>query len=84
MLVKPTVAQLLERGENRYRLVIATAKRARQIWAGSESMVDTDDTSPVSIAADEIEENSIKIYDEEQWKEIQKNIIKSETVNKEE
>ena len=31
MLVKPTVAQLLNKAENRYRLAIATAKRARQI-----------------------------------------------------
>ena len=31
MLVKPTVAELLDKAENRYRLAIATAKRARQI-----------------------------------------------------
>ena len=31
MLFKPTVPQLLTKGENRYRLVIASAKRARQI-----------------------------------------------------
>lgn len=77
MLVKPTVAELLEKGENRYRLVIATAKRARQISAGSEKMVETEDTSPVSIAADEIEENVLKLYNEDQWKDIQSNIIKS-------
>ena len=31
MMVKPTVGELLRRAENRYALVIATAKRARQI-----------------------------------------------------
>ena len=60
MLVKPTVAELLEKGENRYRLVIATAKRARQIASGSNKMTNQDEASPVSTAADEIEEGSIK------------------------
>ena len=30
MMVKPTVNELLEKAENRYALVIATSKRARQ------------------------------------------------------
>lgn len=33
-------------------------------------MVKTDDTAPVSIAADEIEAGDLKIYNEEQWKEL--------------
>ena len=78
MLVKPTVAELLEKGENRYRLVIATAKRARQISSGSEAMVKTDDTAPVSIAADEIEENSLEIYDETEWNERKNSIEKTQ------
>ena len=34
MMVKPTVKELLEKVDNRYELVIATAKRARQISSG--------------------------------------------------
>ena len=49
MLVKPTVSQLLKKAENRYRLVIASSKRARQIFAGSKPLIETDDTEPVSI-----------------------------------
>lgn len=75
MLVKPTVAQLLDKAENRYRLAIATSKRARQIFAGSKPLVETDDTSPVSIAADEIEADKLKIYNEQEWKELQKNAM---------
>lgn len=67
MLVKPTVAQLLNKAENRYRLAIATAKRARQISQGSTPLCETDDISPVTIAADEIEEGRLKIYNEEEW-----------------
>ena len=83
MLVKPTVAELLKKAENRYRLSIATAKRARQIFAGSKPLVETDDKSPVSIAADEIEAEKLKIYNEEEWKELQKNeMIKKEVSDK--
>ena len=67
MLFKPTVPQLLTKGENRYRLVIASAKRARQIFAGSQPLVDTDDTAPVTIAADEIMADALKIYNEDEW-----------------
>lgn len=72
MLVKPTVSQLLKKAENRYRLVIASSKRARQIFAGSKPLIETDDTEPVSIAADEIESGDLKIYNEEEWKKIAK------------
>ena len=61
MMVKPTVAQLLTKVENRYKLVIATSKRARQIAEGSEKLVKTEDESPVSIAADEINEGRVEV-----------------------
>ena len=67
MLFKPTVPQLLTKGENRYRLVIASAKRARQIFAGSQPLVETDDTAPVTVAADEIMAGALKIYNEDEW-----------------
>ena len=67
MIVKPTVVELLEKAENRYSLVIATAKRARQISNGSKAMTNKDDVSPVTLAADEIEEDKVKIYSENEW-----------------
>lgn len=78
MLVDPTVTELLKKADNRFRLVVASSKRARQIFAGSKPMVNTDDTALVSIAADEINAGDLKIYDEEQWKELQKNVITSD------
>ena len=54
MMVKPTVKELLEKVDNRYELVIATAKRARQIAAGAEVLIKTDEEAPVTIAANEI------------------------------
>ena len=83
MIVKPTVVELLEKAENRYSLVIATAKRARQISSGSRPMTEKDDVSPVTLAADEIEEEKIKIYNQAEWnKEVEErknNLQQSET-----
>lgn len=91
MLVKPTVPELLkESKKNRYSLVIATAKRARQISSGSKPMTKEDDISPISLAADEIGEGKVIIYDESQWKEEQENkeenleTLKEENINIEE
>ena len=53
MIVKPTVNELLEHTENRYSLVIATSKRARQIAKGEEKKTEVEEKSPVTIAANE-------------------------------
>ena len=42
MMVKPTVAELLKKAKNRYELVIATSKRARQIAEGKVEIVEPD------------------------------------------
>ena len=61
MIVKPTVTELLKRAANRYELVIATARRARQIAAGATPLVDTKEESPVTIAAIEIAEGKVSV-----------------------
>lgn len=61
MIEKPTVKELLKHAENRYALVIATSKRARQIANGDEPMTDVDEESPVTLAANEIAENKVVI-----------------------
>lgn len=78
MLNKPTVVELLNKAENRYSLVVATAKRARQISQGSAPLTQDEDTSPITLAADEIDEGKIKIYNENQWKEYENGLEKSE------
>ena len=65
MMTKPTVAELLEKMDNRYTLVIATAKRARQIATGEEPLTENEDVAPVSIAADEIEDGKVIVCEEE-------------------
>lgn len=61
MMVKPTVTELLTKVDNRFKLVIATSKRARQISEGEEPLSDCEEESPVTIAANEIAEGKVKI-----------------------
>ena len=49
---------------SRYSIVIATAKRARQIIDGSEPLVDGDGKKPLSIAIEELNESKVKIVRE--------------------
>ena len=44
MIVKPTVNDLLKHAENRFALVIATSKRARQIANGDDRLRETEET----------------------------------------
>ena len=61
MMVKPTVQELLTKAKNRYELVIATSKRARQLAQGAEPLTDKKEESPVTLAADEIAEGKVTI-----------------------
>ena len=67
MIVKPTVSELLEKvGDNRYSLVIMTAKRARQIANGDSAKTKVKEESPVTLAANEIAEGKVtKLENEE-------------------
>jgi len=61
MMVKPTTAELLTKADSKFRLVIATAKRARQIAEGEEKLTNVDEEAPVTIAANEIAEGKVAI-----------------------
>ena len=60
----------VEQGEapvvnSRYSIVMATAKRARQIISGDEPMVNGSGKKPLSIAVEELNEAQIKILSDE-------------------
>lgn len=50
---------------SRYSIVMATSKRARQIIAGEEPMVDMKDAKPLSAAIEELNKGKIKIMPED-------------------
>lgn len=66
-MLYPTLSSMVEKTKNRYSLVLAVAKRARQL-SGEDEKVYTDYASvcdkPVSIAVHEIAEGSIDVISE--------------------
>ena len=61
MMVKPSVTDLLKKVNNRYELVVITAKRARQLSKGEKPLKDKKEESNVTLAADEIAEGKMTI-----------------------
>ena len=69
MIIKPTVQELLTKAKNRYELVIATSKRARQISSGAEVKTNVKEESAVTLAANEIAEGKVDIVEPEEMEE---------------
>jgi len=61
MMVKPSVTELLTKMNNRYELVIATSKRARQLANGAIPLTKKKEESAVTLAATEIAEGKVTI-----------------------
>ena len=78
MMVKPTVQELLTKAKNRYELVIATSKRARQISKGAEVKTKVKEESAVTLAANQIAEGKVEIIEPGNKCEQETNIEKGE------
>lgn len=61
MMVKPSVTDLLKKMDNRYYLVVASSKRARQIASGATPMTKENSDSPLTLAVNEIAEGKVVI-----------------------
>jgi DNA-directed RNA polymerase subunit omega len=59
-MINPSIVSLLKNIDNRYSLVVITAKRARQLIDGAKPMLDVDSSKPVTIAINEINEGKIQ------------------------
>ena len=55
--------------QSRYSIVIATAKRARQLIGGEEAMVHSYGKKPLSVAVEELYESKIKILSDDSSEE---------------
>ena len=53
-VVEPNVLEMLPRTEDRYTMVIAAAKRAREIVAETETLGETNGKKPLQTAIEEI------------------------------
>lgn len=80
MMVKPTVQELLTKAKNRYELVIATSKRARQISSGAEVKTKVKEESAVTLAANEISEGKVDIIPPVEAREevVENNVVEGE------
>ena len=61
MIIEPKVTELLKIADNRFELVIATAKRARKLAEGEKCLTKVKEKSTVTLAANEIAEGKVKI-----------------------
>ena len=73
MMVKPSVTELLKKMDNRFELVVTTAKRARQLSNGDKPLTDKEEASTVTLAADEIAEGAVTIFEEPEPQEEEEN-----------
>ena len=95
IMLHPSYADLIkvvnsgvEEGEDpvvssRYSIVMATSKRARQIIAGDEVLVDGRGKKPLSVAVEELNQGKIQILTDEsaeETEEISEEISEEETV----
>jgi len=58
-MIYPPLSSLLCKIDSRYTLVVATAKRARQLIDGSHKLTNCTSEKPVTIALNEINEDKI-------------------------
>jgi len=59
IMIEPGISSLLKKVDSRYTLVVAAAKRARQITEGAHKLTECESEKPVTIAINEIDEQKI-------------------------
>ncbi|MCR5625093.1 MAG: DNA-directed RNA polymerase subunit omega [Lachnospiraceae bacterium] len=59
---------------SRYSIVLATAKRARQLISGASALTESECPKPLSIAVAELNESKIKILNEEEYEQLEREL----------
>jgi DNA-directed RNA polymerase subunit omega len=60
-MLKPSLDELTRRVDSKYALVVAAAKRARELMDGAMPLVEAQGMKPVTIALEEIAEGRLDI-----------------------
>jgi DNA-directed RNA polymerase subunit omega len=58
-MIEPPINVLMDKVDSRYTLVVAAAKRARQLAEGAHKLTRNNSDKPVTLAINEISENKI-------------------------
>lgn len=66
MMLRPTMSDLVKKTDSRYSLVIAVAKRARQLTDGAEALAEASSDKKVSVAINEIDQGVVEIFNSEE------------------
>ena len=76
-MARVTVEKCLEKFDNRFDMVLAASKRARQLLEGGTPMVDREGDEPTIISLREIEAAHVtkRILDEEELSEMEKDML---------
>lgn len=64
-MINPSIVDLLKRVDNRYSLVVATSRRARQIIDGQDPQISEKDGKPLTIAIKEVNEGILEVTEKE-------------------
>ncbi len=59
-MMNPSLESLMKKADSKYSLVVAAAKRARQLTDGMPKMVDSSSKKPVTVALEEILRDRLK------------------------
>ena len=65
-MINPSIVDLLEKVDNRYSLIIASSKRARQIISGDETFAHVPSNKPLTVAINEINMDAVYVEDEKE------------------
>ena len=58
-MIYPTLSSLLDKVDSKYTLVVAVAKRARQLVDGQPKLTKAESNKPVTVAVNEIAEGKV-------------------------
>lgn len=61
-LNQPPINELVKKADCRYTLVVESSKRARELVAGGQPLIDPKDRKPVSIAVEEISRGLLSFH----------------------
>lgn len=61
-LNQPPINELVNKADCRYTLVVESSKRARELVAGAQPLIDPKDRKPVSIAVEEISRGLLSFH----------------------
>lgn len=84
-MINPSIVDLLKRVDNRYSLVVATSRRARQIIDGEEPHIAEKNEKPLTIAINEVNEGAINVMERDEAVKFEEDIeILNEELHEEE